>query len=343
VNNSFFNQPVPLEKTPLLATSYTMINQGKALKDKYPIQPEKAAAGLWTNASDLVKMIIQIQKSFRGDKNSFFSKKTASLMLTPYNDETASIGFFIENHNGHKYFNHAAGNPGMSGKFIGSIEGGKGVVILANSDAAAPIFDEIIQTIANLYSWEGFEEKVSPIFKNKIVLNQDLLKKYTGVYQLGNNVLTIEQKGNELWLKTNENDWQMHFTNATHFVNVESKSEKFFEWDAERKSYSLNIKKDEKRLKAKKVFEIEIEKKNIMKYLGDFKEEGDEIAKIELKNDKLWLISENAIAPMQLHFLNQNDFYLIENGGIFSFEFDKNCKQQGIKSKANNRTILRKI
>ena len=47
MTSSFYTQPAPADKRPLLATGYQM--DGKEIKGKYHIYPEEAAAGLWTN------------------------------------------------------------------------------------------------------------------------------------------------------------------------------------------------------------------------------------------------------------------------------------------------------
>ncbi len=46
------------------------------------VQPEKAAAGLWTTPTDLLKAAMGVQKSLQGAEGSLLKKETAELMLT---------------------------------------------------------------------------------------------------------------------------------------------------------------------------------------------------------------------------------------------------------------------
>jgi CubicO group peptidase (beta-lactamase class C family) len=55
MTHSFYTQPPPSGKQQLLATGY--YNDGKAVEGNYHIYPEQAAAGLWTNPTDLVIML----------------------------------------------------------------------------------------------------------------------------------------------------------------------------------------------------------------------------------------------------------------------------------------------
>ncbi|MEO6229569.1 MAG: hypothetical protein ABIP10_05540, partial [Ferruginibacter sp.] len=104
MSNSFYTQPPPADKENLLATGY--YNDGKEVKGKYHIYPEEAAAGLWTNPTDLAKYIIETQLSLQGKSNKVLSPETTRLRLTPYIDSSASLGVFIIKKGNEKYFNH---------------------------------------------------------------------------------------------------------------------------------------------------------------------------------------------------------------------------------------------
>ncbi|MCW3108922.1 MAG: serine hydrolase [Segetibacter sp.] len=61
---STFSQPPVDVKPSLLASGYT--GEGKRLTGKYHIYPEEAAAGLWTNPTELAKYIIETQLAYQG-------------------------------------------------------------------------------------------------------------------------------------------------------------------------------------------------------------------------------------------------------------------------------------
>lgn len=320
MTNSFFNQPPPSDKAALLSTGYSMMYDGKALPYQYPVQPELAAAGLWTTASDLAKMVINVQNALKNEPNTLLLQNIAELMMTPYNDEAekAAMGFFIDNFKGTKYFQHAAGNPGFSGKFIGSMTGGKGLVILVNSDDDAAIFEEVTQCIADIYQWEGFETKPTPTLKNSIAIAENDLDNYAGAYRYQDNVFLVQKNNNSLYFKFLDKNWKLYFEDKNHAFNMESKSEKSFIFQSNGKADTLKIKDEKGNLKiAYRVNPIMPSDVELEGYVGEYIEKSEEIAKIELKNHELWINSPNATKPMKAHFLTFSEFYLDIDGGIY--------------------------
>ncbi len=78
--------PLPATETNVAAAYYTPYT--KADVDHH-IQPELAAAGLWTTPTDLLKAAIGVQKSLQGAAGSLLKKETAELMLTKVSDSMA--------------------------------------------------------------------------------------------------------------------------------------------------------------------------------------------------------------------------------------------------------------
>ncbi|HMG16151.1 MAG TPA: serine hydrolase domain-containing protein, partial [Saprospiraceae bacterium] len=92
MENSFYTQPPSEDKQKLLASGY--YNDGKEVKGKYHIYPEQAAAGLWTNPTDLAHYIIETQLSLQGKSNKVLSQEMTKLRLTPYIDDRVGLGVF---------------------------------------------------------------------------------------------------------------------------------------------------------------------------------------------------------------------------------------------------------
>jgi len=97
------------------------------------IYPEKAAAGLWTTAEDLAKLLIEIQLSCIGKSNKILSKKSVRKMLKPIipaERNFMALGFFVSKDR--KRFYHAGHNVGYRAKFIADFKG-NGIVIMTNN------------------------------------------------------------------------------------------------------------------------------------------------------------------------------------------------------------------
>jgi len=146
MRNSSYNQPPSKDKENLLATAY---ENGKEVKGKYHIYPEKAAAGLWTNPTDLANYIIETQLSLQGKSNKILSKERSKERLEN------NFGVFLNDYKGTKYFIHDGKNEGFISVYIGSLEEGNGAVVMTNGSNMKLIF-EIVNGIASLNQWKNF-------------------------------------------------------------------------------------------------------------------------------------------------------------------------------------------
>jgi CubicO group peptidase (beta-lactamase class C family) len=156
MTNSFFNQPPDKEYESLLATGYL---EGKEVKGKYHLYPEKAAAGLWTNPTDLAKYIIETQLSSPGQSNKVLTKEMSAKRLQN------NYGVFLNDFKGAKYFGHSGGNEGFMCHYFGSLENGYGMVVMTNG-STLKIVDEIFSSLANLNNWKNYpaESKKESIY-----------------------------------------------------------------------------------------------------------------------------------------------------------------------------------
>ncbi len=235
---SSYTQPPPASRESLLATGY--YNDGKPVKGKYHIYPEQAAAGLWTNPTDLAKYVIETQLALAGKSQKVLSKKMTELRLTPYIDSSAAFGIFILNKNGIKYFTHGGVDEGFVSQYIGSFDGGNGVVVMTNTYNTA-LYDEIINSVAKTYNWENF---YSPVIKKEIIIPDSLMQGYIGKYKIGGDTLSVLKKNDGVYLNVGDNtQWKIHFTDNTHFFFVEQKIDLNFVIDETKKVTGFTINK----------------------------------------------------------------------------------------------------
>lgn len=194
MNSSTYAQPPVGVKPDLLATAYYM--DGKEVPGKYHIYPEQAAAGLWTNPTDLAKYIIETQLAFEGKSHKVLNQELTKLRLTPYLNKNAALGVFIDVLDSTKYFEHGGANEGFRCTYYGSFEGGNGVVVMVNSDDGT-IMDEIVNSVAKIYNFKGLYRST---LKKLVTVADSVLKQYTGVYELRpKHNLTISQQGSHLF------------------------------------------------------------------------------------------------------------------------------------------------
>jgi CubicO group peptidase (beta-lactamase class C family) len=212
MTNSFYDQPPPAG-TKNLATAY---NNGIAVKGKYHIYPEQAAAGLWTTPSDLAKYIIETQLAYEGRSAKVLSQAIMQKRLTHYIDSNVALGVFLVKKSGDLYFSHNGGNEGFLCTSYGSFKGGNGVVVMINANDFS-IINEVVNSVATVYNWRDF---YSPVFKKLFVVSPDSLSNYVGKYLLGKDTLAVSICGENLCIQQNGQPaagYRMMFTSGTEF------------------------------------------------------------------------------------------------------------------------------
>jgi CubicO group peptidase (beta-lactamase class C family) len=240
---SFYTQPPPPGAFPYLATAY--YRNGKPVKGKFHLYPEQAADGLWTNPSDLAKFIIEVQLSLQGKSNKVLSKEMTTLMVTPYIDQSAALGVFINEKGKQKYFQHGGANEGFRCLYFGSLENGIGVVVMTNSEDN--IMEEIVNSVATVYQWKDFHKVV----KKPVAVPADTLQAYVGQYQLGVTTVTITKEANTLYItdKPANPALRMYFTdNRSSFVREEQAEIQFLR-NSEGKVDALLLKQNNQEFK----------------------------------------------------------------------------------------------
>jgi CubicO group peptidase (beta-lactamase class C family) len=193
MNDSFYGQPIKkigssAKEHP--TTGYLPAGANAPVAGRYNLYPEFAAAGLWSTAPDLAKMVIALQKSVRGTDNSILTQQTAEKMMTAVADirlkktvtnekgeeklrkidritakelkfgpsKNLSIGLGLFLCNAQKpdeaYFFHSGVNYGFYSRFISLKHGGDGVVILTNG-SQTEFLNELSESVRLKYKWNG--------------------------------------------------------------------------------------------------------------------------------------------------------------------------------------------
>lgn len=219
MKSSFFTQPPPSNKEKLLAAGYKP--DGSEVPGKFHIYPEQAAAGLWTNPSDLCRYIIETQLSFIGKSSKVLSPEMTKERLKTVLED-AALGTFVNTRvtGSYRYFNHNGGNEGFSCTSVGCIDSGDGVVVMTNSDNPS-ILEEIVNSVATVYNWKDY---YLPEMKKVIHPGPAALQRYTGRYDMNGRPVTIALKDTVLFANPFGNvQWQLYFTSDTDFFVRESR------------------------------------------------------------------------------------------------------------------------
>jgi CubicO group peptidase (beta-lactamase class C family) len=235
MTSSTYTQPPTDIKPDLLATAYD--RNGEEITGKYHIYPEQAAAGLWTNPTDLANYIIETQLAYEGRSSKVLDQQTTRLRLTPYLNNNAALGVFIDNLDSTLYFQHGGANEGFRCQYYGSLAKGNGIVVMVNSDNGN-IMPELINSVAKVYGFKGLYRS-----RTTIALADSLLEKYTGQYAISPTfILAISKEGNQLFAQaTNQPKFKIFAETLTKFIPGEFPASIEFIKDANGKINSITL------------------------------------------------------------------------------------------------------
>jgi CubicO group peptidase (beta-lactamase class C family) len=193
MTHSTYEQPLPADWRKKAATGHR--EGGFPVEGKIHVYPEMAAAGLWTTPTDLAKFAIEVQLSLAGKSNKVLSKEMVEKMVTPYANDSAGLGFFLEKHAGALYFGHNGADEGFRAQLLVSRTKGYGVAVMVNSDNSQ-VINEITRAVAREYNWDDF----LPPTRETVAVAPETLKEYLGRFKVNpDRVLKVTQQNGKLY------------------------------------------------------------------------------------------------------------------------------------------------
>ncbi len=150
MSHSHYEQPPQDARYP-----YAHAHQGRVAEPGgFRVYPEREAAGLWTTPSDLAQMLMAVQRARAGQASALSPevvRAATTVVLAP-----SGAGFFIEG----QRFGHDGSNQGFESLSSADLDGGEGVVIMANGQNSWKMFEAIVRTLARVYGWT---DRVAPL------------------------------------------------------------------------------------------------------------------------------------------------------------------------------------
>jgi CubicO group peptidase (beta-lactamase class C family) len=167
MTNSTYEQPLPQRMAASAAAGY--LKNGGAVMGGWRVQPELAAAGLWTTPSDLARFALGIQQALAGDSNAILSQANTRLMLTNQKDGDG-LGVFVDGSGQALRFSHGGRNAGFDSFMIAYASVGKGAVIMMNANDSWTS-RAIVNAIAKEYGWTGGIPLIPPAWQRHELLH----------------------------------------------------------------------------------------------------------------------------------------------------------------------------
>ena len=220
MRHSTFERPLPLDKAARAASGHEM--NGAAVKGKWHIYPELAAAGLWTTPSDLCRVAIELEKSAAGESNLIISKEMAGKMLTPgIGNWGLGIGLGAPTTEERRSFSHGGGNKGFSCMLFAFVHKGQGAVVMTNSDNGNGLVMEILRSLSSVYEWSILQPREVALIEIAPEKLAPFVGDYRSVDDPNTPVLVSIEKG-QLHLKSSDfGDWALCPVSDTEFVYLD--------------------------------------------------------------------------------------------------------------------------
>jgi CubicO group peptidase (beta-lactamase class C family) len=192
MHQSTYEQPLPPAWHRTAASGHDAT--GKPIEGRWHVYPEMAAAGLWTTPVDLAKVVLEMQTALAGRSSRLLSIDAAEHMLRP-RFEGMGLGFAVQLRDGARYFTHSGSNRGFRAILIGSLENGRGLVVMSNSENAPRAIGQLVNTVAREYGWPGYVQ----VPLQQVSLDDSTAGRYTGRYRLpSGELITIRRTGEVL-------------------------------------------------------------------------------------------------------------------------------------------------
>lgn len=197
MTDSTYEQPLPSTWSARAATAHP--SKDIPLNGKHHLYPEMAAAGLWTTATDLAKVGVELAKVLRGEPSTLLSKENVQAMLRPQlvdqqmgEGDYFGLGFYCQGKGDGFNFGHGGWDEGFVALMRIYPQLGKGAVVMLNSNEGYPILEEVMRAIAQAYDWPD----VFPAEKPRLTLPQP--ESYSGEYRTkdGLQFIILQQAGN---------------------------------------------------------------------------------------------------------------------------------------------------
>ena len=153
MQSSTFEQPLTTPPDDLVARAHN--GRGRAMRAKWKVYPELAAAGLWTTPTDLAKFVVEIQHSVYGRSNRVLDRHTVQEMLNPVGVGDFAVGFEVKREGDGWYFFHTGSNWGFRNLLVGHKLHGYGLVVMTNADRGGELREVIRHRVANAYGWDS--------------------------------------------------------------------------------------------------------------------------------------------------------------------------------------------
>jgi CubicO group peptidase (beta-lactamase class C family) len=214
MTRSTFREPLPANLMADTATPYA--DTGEQVPGGPHTYPEMAAAGLWTDPTDLARFAIAVQHALTGFPHSLLSSGLARDMIATRFGKRGTM-FGVGGSDTDPYFAHSGEDAGFVTYLVAYENSGDGAVVMTNGDRGFDLVDEIMRAVANEYGWPDFR----PVEHTLASVDARRLARYVGYYRLSDgSLITVLAKKDHLTVQlADQRAWDVFPDGQSHFFS----------------------------------------------------------------------------------------------------------------------------
>jgi CubicO group peptidase (beta-lactamase class C family) len=183
--SSSFEQPQPPGRAALTAAGYYV--DRTAVRGRWHVYPEMAAAGLWTTPTDLARFAIEIQEVLAGRGHGVISPAMARQYVTTQMG-SSGLGIAVRGSGRTLSFSHGGRDEGFDAQLVAFAETGQGAVIMINANDNSRFMGRLLDFIGRTYGWpEQGSGSTAPAVVRAAPIAAARIAAYAGYYEFREN------------------------------------------------------------------------------------------------------------------------------------------------------------
>uniref|UniRef100_E6PXN2 Putative Beta-lactamase n=1 Tax=mine drainage metagenome TaxID=410659 RepID=E6PXN2_9ZZZZ len=183
-----------------------------------------AAGGLWSTATDMAKLLIEVQKEYAGRSSRILKQATIRQMLVPgphvKPGMSQGLGFEICGKPGAQFMEH--GGSGIFRDDMVAYFKGDGLVVMANSSDGALLVDDLLRSASTVYDWPDYRQTPHSV----IPFDASTSDKFIGTF--GFVKVARSPDGLTAEIPLGSIPQQLYMDRADHFFVLDGPQELFF-------------------------------------------------------------------------------------------------------------------
>lgn len=181
MTESTFEQPLPESYVTNASSAHN--SQGEVYQGNYHNYPENAAAGLWSNPTELAKTLLTLMDAYYNEKSlPGINHKLTTELFTAQKPSNFGLGLMIQDKRSILTFGHDGGNDGFTASMTAYVNSPSlhsqhplkdGLIITTNADNGGMMIHELAQSFTDTYHL-----KVYPVHYIHVSNSTKNLQKY---------------------------------------------------------------------------------------------------------------------------------------------------------------------